>query len=95
MEAAADGISWDQRKIKTQHRQNVATTWCVWWPHERKCVFWFSTAAEGGDIRENVALNYNSGSLAGMNRTLIIYTHSRTLFLKSPYTSLHEQKTEK
>lgn len=67
-------------KIKTQRRQNVTTTWCVWRPHERKCVFWFSTAAEGGDIRENVALNYNSGSLAGMTRTLIIYTHSRTFF---------------
>lgn len=43
--------------------------------------------------RENVALNYNSGSLAGMNRTLIIYTHSRTFFFQvTLHTSLHEQK---
>lgn len=55
---ATDGsyCTWDQleRKIKTQRRQNVKTTWCVWWPHERNSVFWLPTVAEGGGIRENV-----------------------------------------
>lgn len=36
-----EATAWDQleRKIKTQHRQNVTTTWCVWGPRESKCVF--------------------------------------------------------